>query len=135
MKPGLPSMWRRTSERYNLIGSRCETCGTYYMPGRAICPMCRRKGKIVPHKYSGNGKIYSYTVIRVAPEGYEFYVPYVLAIVELEEGARITGQIVDVDPEEVKIGMPVEMVFRKLHEDNPEGLITYGFKFRPVVQI
>ena len=132
MKPGLPLLWRRTKERYNLIGSKCETCGTYYMPKRAVCPSCRRKGKMVEYKFSGKGKIYSYTVIRVAPEGYEYYVPYVLAIIELEEGARITGQLVDTDPENIMVDQDVEMVFRKIHEDNPEGLITYGFKFRPV---
>lgn len=105
------------------------------MPSRAVCPKCRRKGKLVEHKFSGRGKIYSYTVIRVAPEGYEYFVPYVLAIVELEEGARITGQVVDTDPESVKIGQEVELVFRKIYEDNPDGLITYGFKFRQVPKI
>ena len=131
MRPGLPLMWRRTKERYNLIGSMCGTCGTHYMPARAICPKCRRKGKLTPYKFAGKGKIFSYTVIRVAPEDYEYFVPYVLAIIDLEEGARITGQVVDTDPEKVEIGQEVEMVFRKIHEDNPEGLITYGFKFRP----
>lgn len=132
MKPGLPLLWRKTNERYNLVGTKCETCGTFYMPERKICYKCRRKGKISPYKFSGRGKIFTYTVIRVAPEDYEFFVPYVLAIIDLEEGTRITGQVVDVDPETVKVGQPVEVVFRKIHEDNPEGLITYGFKFRPV---
>ncbi len=135
MRPGLPLLWRRTVERYNLVGSRCETCGTHFIPARNICPKCRRKGKIVPYKFSGRGKIYTYTIIRVAPEGYEFFVPYALAIIELEEGARITGQVVDIHPDDVKIGMPVEMVFRKIHEDGDEGLITYGFKFRPVNEV
>ncbi len=132
MKPGLPLLWRHEKDRYRLVGSKCETCGTYYMPERSICPKCRRKGKMVEYQFKGTGKIHSFTVIRVAPEGYEYYLPYVLAIVELDEGAKILGQIVDVEPEEVKIGQKVEMVFRKIHEDNPEGLITYGFKFRIV---
>ncbi len=131
MKPGLPLLWRKTNERYNLVGTKCETCGTYYMPERKICAKCRRKGKIVSHMFTGRGKIHTFTVIRVAPEDYEFFVPYVLAIIDLEEGAHITGQVVDVDPETIKVGQQVEMVFRKIHEDNPEGLITYGFKFRP----
>lgn len=130
MKPGLPLLWRKTKERYNLIGSRCETCNAHYMPSRSICPKCRRKGRLVDHKFSGRGKIYSYTIIRVAPSGYEYYVPYALAIIDLEEGARITGQLVDIAPEDVRVGQEVELAFRKLHEDNPEGLITYGFKFR-----
>ena len=131
MKPGLPLLWRKTNERYNLVGTKCETCGTYFMPERKICAKCRRKGKIISHMFTGRGKIHTFTVIRVAPEDYEFFVPYVLAIIDLEEGAHITGQVVDVDPETIKVGQQVEMVFRKIHEDNPEGLITYGFKFRP----
>ena len=134
MKPGLPLLWRKTRERYNLIGTKCETCGTYYIPERKICAKCRRKGKVAPYTFSGRGKIYSYTVIRVAPEDYEFFVPYVLAIIQLEEGVYITGQVVDVNPESVQIGQEVEMVFRKIHDDHPEGLITYGYKFRPILK-
>lgn len=132
MKPGLPLLWRKTNERYNLVGSKCETCGTHFMPARPLCQKCRRKGKMVKHKFKGTGKIYSFTIIRVAPEGYEFFVPYTLAIIELDEGARITGQVVDIDPEEVQVGMPVETVFRKIYEEGTEGLITYGFKFKPI---
>ncbi|MHA1859723.1 MAG: Zn-ribbon domain-containing OB-fold protein [Candidatus Asgardarchaeia archaeon] len=131
MKPGIPMLWRHADERYLLKGSKCETCGSFYMPARTICPKCRRKGKMVDYRFSGKGRVYSFTVIRVAPEGYEYYVPYVLAIVELEEGPHVMAQLVDIEPEDVRIDMPVELAFRKIHEDNPEGLITYGFKFRP----
>lgn len=132
MKPGIPLLWRKTRERYNLKGTKCETCNTYFMPGRVICPKCRRKGKIVEHYFKGKGKIYSYTIVRVAPADYEYNVPYILGIVELEEGARIMAQITDCEIEDVKEGMEVEVVFRKIHDDYPEGLITYGFKFKPI---
>jgi hypothetical protein len=102
------------------------------MPGRIVCPTCRRKGKITEYKFKGFGKLYSHTIVRVAPEDYEYEIPYILGIIELEEGARIMAQITDCDVENVKDGMAVEVVFRKIHDDSPEGLITYGFKFKPI---
>ncbi len=81
-------------------------------------------------QFSGKGRIYSFTEVHSPPEGFEEQAPYVLAIVELEEGARVMGQIVDVKKEDVKIGQEVEAVFRVIQRDDPEGLIHYGFKFR-----
>ncbi len=51
---------------------------------------------------------------------------------ELDEGAKVTAQIVDADIDDIEIGDPVEMVFRKIREDGPGGVITYGFKFKIV---
>jgi len=70
-------------------------------------------------------------VVRQAPEGYEEFVPYTVALVRLEEGPLVTAQLTDVDHKEVKIGMEVEMVTRKLREEGEDGLIIYGYKFRP----
>ena len=128
----LAATWRRIPARYRLEGVRCETCGTYYFPPRVICPKCRRKGKLVPYRFSGKGKLYSFTKITAAPSGMEIEAPYIVGIVELDEGPKITAQIVGVHEEELKIGMPVKMVFRRLRVDGDEGLIHYGFKFTPV---
>ena len=132
MRESIPLTWRRIPERYRLQGSVCRTCGKYYFPSRPVCPKCRRKGKVEKHHFSGRGVVYSYTTIRSAPAGFEGQTPYNIAIVELVEGARCTGQVVDAKPEEVKIGDEVEAVFRKIQSDDPEGLIHYGFKFRKV---
>lgn len=129
---GLALTWRRIPERYNLLGSRCANCGESFFPMRGICPTCRRKGKMVCQKFTGKGKVYSYTLISSPPTGFELEAPYILAIIELEEGAKLTAQVVDGDFEKVKIGSPVKMVFRKIQEDGPEGLIHYGFKFKLV---
>ncbi|MBN2477800.1 Zn-ribbon domain-containing OB-fold protein [Candidatus Micrarchaeota archaeon] len=129
MKESIPLTWRRIPERYTLLGTQCETCGKAYFPPRIICPQCRRKGKIKKIKFSGRGKVYSYTKIFVPPEGFEKQAPYMLAVIELEEGARVTAQIVDTCGD-VKIGSPVRAVFRIIQRDDPEGLIHYGFKFR-----
>ena len=124
--------WRRIRERYGLIGSRCEGCGTHYFPTKHVCKKCRRRGRIVAHKFLGKGKIYSFSLVTSPPDGFKFESPYVMAVVELEEGARLISQIVDWQgKDELKIGDPVRVVFRKIQEAGPEGVIHYGFKFEP----
>jgi uncharacterized OB-fold protein len=66
-----------------------------------------------------------------APQGYKEYVPYAVALVKLEEGPLVTAQLTDVAPRDVEIGMPVEMVTRKIREFDDDGVIVYGYKFRP----
>jgi uncharacterized protein len=132
MKESIPLTWRGIPERYRLLGVLCENCGKHYFPKRSVCPKCRRKGKLVEFKYSGKGSIYSFTEVTAPPENFEDQVPYLLAIVELDEGAKLTAQIVDAHKKDVKIGSRVDMVFRMIQKDDPEGLIHYGFKFRLV---
>ena len=129
---GLALTWRKIPERYNLLGSHCDNCGENFFPIRNICPNCRRKGRMGGTKFSGKGVIYSHTFVTSPPTGFELEAPYAIAIVQLAEGPKLTAQIVDGDYEKVKIGAPVEMVFRKIQEDGKEGLIHYGFKFKLV---
>ncbi len=130
MTKGLPMHWRLIPQRYNLLGSKCETCSTHFFPQRQVCPNCRRKGKLSEVAYSGRGKIFSYTVVHAAPRGFEFKKPYVLAIVELEEGPKVTTQIVDCNPGEIEIGTPVKLVFRLIEARGKEDIIKYGYKFK-----
>ena len=122
--------WRHIPQRYSLIGSKCSQCGTVFFPKRVICPECRRKGQLEDIKFKGKGKIYSYSVINTPTEEFKIIAPYVVAIVELEEGAKLTTQIVDCNPDDVEIGDEVEMVFRKIKEEGDDGVISYGYKFR-----
>ena len=55
------------------------------------------------------------------------------ALVKLEEGPMVTAQLTDVDIDQVEIGMKVEMVTRKLSDEGTEGMIVYGYKFRPLI--
>jgi uncharacterized OB-fold protein len=80
---------------------------------------------------SGDGAIYSFTVVRQAPAGQEEQAPYILAMVKLAEGPLITAQLTDCDPQDVAIDMRVEMVTRRLRDLGPDGLIIYSYKFRP----
>ncbi len=90
-------------------------------------------GKQVEAGFSGCGEVYSYTLVTEAPEGFEEFAPYVLALVKLQEGVMVTSQITDVLYEDIYIGMKVEMVTRKLKNNGETGLIEYGYKFRPVL--
>ncbi|MDG6229595.1 MAG: Zn-ribbon domain-containing OB-fold protein, partial [Candidatus Thermoplasmatota archaeon] len=84
-------------------------------------------------KLSGKGEVFTYTIIHVGPDDFEEQVPYPIAIIQLDEGPRVTAQIVDCSVEDVHIGMKVESVFRKIQEDGSVGAIYYGYKFRPTL--
>ena len=71
-------------------------------------------------------------MIRTASDDFTEYTPYVVGMVQLEEGPKVTSQIINCQPEDVYIGMPVETCFRKLTSQGKEGIICYGFKFKPI---
>ena len=85
------------------------------------------------YTFTGLGEVYSYTTIYDPPAGFEHNAPYMVALIKLEEGPLVTAQLTDVDFSDVAIGMPVEMVTRKLRADGDEGMIVYGYKFRPMM--
>ena len=128
--------WRETPHRYNLGGSKCPTCQTVYFPPRSVCPTCSQHrqslGRLVPFQLSGEGEVVTFSVIHEPAEGFEMQVPYVLAIVKTPEGPMLTGQIVDVEPHAVEIGLQVRATFRKLREEGEAGVIHYGYKFAPI---
>ncbi len=132
---GVAQVWRRIRSIYNIQGNKCETCETYYFPPRPVCPTCRRKGKLEMYQFKGLGAIYSYAIVRQAPDDFKRQIPYVIAQVELDEGTRLTAQIVNVDPENVEIGMRVRSCFRKIKEFGPGGVIVYGYKFEPTMKV
>jgi len=127
----VPRFWRELDSRYNLIGSYCKITKTYHYPKRSFNPDAGRDsiGNMVDYQFKGTGKIINSTVVHQAQTGYEMFGPYCMAIIELEEGPRITSQIVDYEPEAVKPGMKVKSVFRKLGEDSESGILHYGTKF------
>ena len=87
-------------------------------------------------RFKGTGEVYSFTIPQnnsVIPEGFESQAPYVLALVKLKEGPLIITQLTDVDFKDIHIGMPVEMVTRKLTDEGQEGVIVYGYKFKPPI--
>ena len=127
--------WRETPRRYNLGGSRCTVCKSVYFPPRSVCPNCtthrQSLGKMEPFQLSGDGAVVTFTVVHEAANGFEMLVPYALAIVQTVEGPLLTGQVVNIRPEDLQIGLKVRATFRKLREEGPAGVIHYGYKFAP----
>jgi uncharacterized OB-fold protein len=85
-------------------------------------------------KLSGKGEVLTYTIIHVGSDDFEEQIPYPIAIIQLDEGPRLTAQIVDCDNDDIHIGMRVESTFRKIQQDSSTGAIYYGYKFRKVRQ-
>ena len=73
----------------------------------------------------------THTVIRVAAGEFSNMIPFAVGIVELDDGTRITGQIVDCEPAELRRGQKVKFEFRRIQEDGEGGVIAYGYKFVP----
>lgn len=124
--------WRLQQQRYQLVGEECPSCKEKIFPPRDVCIECSAPAKEL-FTLTGLGTVYSHTTVYNAPAGFEFNAPYSVALVKLDEGPMLTAQITDIDPDDVAIGMPVEMVTRKLRTDGAEGMIVYGYKFRPVM--
>jgi len=121
--------WRLRAQRYRLVGETCDKCGAKIFPPRDVCPECEAPAK-TPFVFSGRGEVYSYSTVFHAPQGFRQFAPYTVALVKLEEGPMLTAQLTDVAPDDVSIGMPVEMVTRKVHSGGEQGVISYGYKFR-----
>ena len=131
---GVAREWREIPGRYNLKGTKCGNCGKLFFPERSFCPVCRRAsmGKMEPYYVSRTGKVFSFSVVHEAPESNSLQKPYVVAMVETDDGVKITAQLVDVEFDKVSIGMPVRAVLRKLDADGESGVIRYGYKFVPL---
>lgn len=109
-----------------LLLQKCRTCGIYQTFPRTLCCKCLSEA-LDWVQSSGRGTVYSFSTI-YRPPSPEFAddIPYTIALVELEEGIRMMSNIVDCDPERIKIGMGVEVMF---HRVTPEVALP---KFRPL---
>jgi uncharacterized OB-fold protein len=104
--------WWEAAAQHRLVVQTCSGCGNQRHPPGPTCPACRS----FAHRWtpsSGRGSVYTYTVVRQAfMPALANAVPYVVAIVELEDAAvRLFSNVVGIDPEKVRIGMPVEVVW------------------------
>jgi uncharacterized OB-fold protein len=70
----------------------------------------------------------TFTVVRVASDKFSKQTPFVVGIVELNDGVRVTTQLADVDVDKVRIGQKVKLVFRRIQEDGKAGILCYGYK-------
>lgn len=125
--------WRLKNQRYGLVGEVCPHCEVKIFPPRDVCPNCGKEAR-EPYAFAGKGQVYSFSTIYEAPRGFDANAPYTVALVKLDEGPMVTAQLTDLGDQPVQIGMPVEMVTRRMRDDGDErGMIIYGYKFRPVM--
>ena len=104
-----------------LEGSRCEACGTVFVGLRENCGHCAQRGRMQPIRLGERGRLYSYTVVYRSYPGIK--VPFVSAIVDLEGGGTVKGNLLEIepDPARLKFDMPVRMVFRDAELASAEG--------------
>lgn len=122
--------WREIPQRYRLEAAKCKGCGFVAFPPRLVCPKCGARA-FEPTRLAEAGKLLTYTVIRVPPGPFEDQAPYAVGIAELDDGVRLTAQVVDCDFASLAVGRRVKLAFRKISEDGPAGVISYGYKFVP----
>jgi uncharacterized protein len=108
--------WSALKER-RLVLKRCRDCGRHHFYPRALCPHCHSDA-LVWSDARGTGTIYSYTVAR-RPAGPAFKpdVPYVIAVVDLDEGARMMTNVVTDDVDSIRIGQRVCVAFDAVTEE------------------
>ncbi len=111
-------------ERGELLFQRCANCGRFRHPARPMCPHCHSlEWEAVPS--TGRGSVFSFTVAHHPPmEGFE--VPYVVVLVDLEEGVRLIADLVGDDATDVYVGMPVEVTFVEA-EDHEGSFMVPAF--------
>ena len=114
--------WDATAEGRFLL-KRCDDCGHVIWYPRFLCPDCHSTNTSW-FEASGKGTVYSYTVPRRGGGPWREAAPFIVAYVELEEGPRILTNLVDVEPEDVAMGGPVEVVWH----DTGEGRALYRFR-------
>ena len=93
-----------------IAGMRCASCGTDSAPPQPTCPYCGSDQGLTPGALPVTGRLYSYTIVHVPPEGRENESPYALAIVELDGGARISARIESNDFGRLAIDAPLRLV-------------------------
>ncbi len=125
--------WREIPGRYNLEGTKCGVCGKLFFPSRGFCPYCRRQsfGKMEPYPLKQTGEVYSFSIVHQSDGFNPRQCPYAVALVKNDDGLMLAGQLVDIELADVKIGLRVRAVLRKLDEDGKAGIIHYAFKFVP----
>ncbi len=124
----LALLWREEEQNLRLIAGRCRQCGAISFPRRRICEKCGTQDQFAKFPLARSGQVYTYTndyvYLNPAP-------PLSQAVIDLDGGGRFFGQVTDVDPGTMKIGLRVELALRKLHDG--QELPNYFWKIRPAV--
>jgi 3-hydroxy-3-methylglutaryl CoA synthase len=123
--------WRDARQELNFHGARCKKCGAYQYPFPRVCTECGAKDEMEDVKLAKSGSIYTFTLDHLSL-GMYLNVPIPRVVIDLDGGGRVFLEMTDCDPKEVKVGMPVELTFRRLHEGS--DFHNYYWKCRPTPQ-
>lgn len=136
MTPAIEGLFEQTGEGARLLGSRCATCSTPYFPASTLChnPKCSNSDT-KDAKFGPTGVLWSYSVQNYPPPPPgrydEPYVPYALAVVDLDDGIRVVGRVLTDDPSALVAGGRVELVIAHLYTDE-DGSSRSSWMFKPV---
>lgn len=126
--PSLPAIARQKRRIFAFYGVKCQACGTVQYPPQRVCVACGSKDKFDQHGLSdAKGQIVTFTKDNLAAS---IDPPIPFAAVDFEGGGRFLGEVTDKDAAEIKVGMPVEMSFRKIMYR--DGIHDYFWKFRAI---
>jgi uncharacterized OB-fold protein len=114
-----------------LEGHKCGDCGAIFLGQRETCAKCGTTGKMKAEPLSNNGELYVFSIVMRSFPGIE--VPYVSAVVDLEGGGTVKGNLIGVefDPEKISMGMPVEVVYLTAPRKDKEGNEYLMYSFQP----
>ncbi|MAI78997.1 MAG: hypothetical protein CL917_08655 [Deltaproteobacteria bacterium] len=115
-----------------LEGARCTHCHAIFLGPRETCSSCGARDPMETIPLSNQGELYVYSIVFRSFPGIE--VPYVSAIVDLDGGGTVKGNLINIDPdpEKIKMGMPVEIVYKTAPRKDADGneYLTYYFQPR-----
>jgi uncharacterized OB-fold protein len=115
-----------------LEGHKCRSCGSIFLGERRVCSKCGARDSLEAIRLSDRGTLYAYSIVHRSFPGIE--VPYVSAIVDLEGGGTVKGNLINVepDPEKIRMGMPVDVVYKDaLGRKDREGHSYISYFFQP----
>jgi 3-hydroxy-3-methylglutaryl CoA synthase len=119
-------LWRETKQDLQFYGEKCAKCETVQFPRQRVCVSCGAKDDFVDQKLSRQGIVHTFTNDYLHPS---LDPPTTEAIINTDGGGRVLVQMTDVDPEQIRVGLEVDIVLRKLHEGG--GIKNYFWKARP----
>lgn len=115
-----------------LEGYKCGNCGATFLGERSVCSKCGARDQMDTVTLANTGKLYSYSIVHRSFPGID--VPYVSAVVDLDDGVAIKGNLINVepDPAKIKFDMPVEVVFKDaLGRKDRDGNSYLSYFFQP----
>ncbi len=128
--PSASVSWRERNWSLRFHGSKCKSCGLVTFPIQRVCYQCQSKDNYEEVRLSDKkGKVFTFSLDNLAGRSDDPVIPQMVIESDLEN-ARIYCLMTDCDPKEIKIGMPVEMTFRRIYEGG--GMYNYFWKCRPI---